>query len=80
MSKDGYLPDDVTEDMIPGNRPGDDHDEACPHHQDYDHAECCDGENVGAKHDCACADLAEEAEARAYDAAEQRAQERRDGI
>lgn len=34
MSRDGYLPDDVTESMIPGNRPGDEHDKACPQHED----------------------------------------------
>ena len=34
MSADGMLPDDVTEDMVPGNRPGDQHDKACKQHED----------------------------------------------
>jgi hypothetical protein len=34
MSRDGYLPDDVRECDVPGNRPGDDHDSRCPQHED----------------------------------------------
>ena len=50
MSKDGLLPDDVTESMIPGNRPGDNHSDECPMHEDADktYSEC------GGINECRC--------------------------
>ena len=36
MSRDGYLPDNVRECDVPGNRPQDNHDERCPCHDDSD--------------------------------------------
>ncbi len=90
MSRDGYLPDGVTEDMLPGNRPEDQHEPGCGQHEDADEVFECGGHNehicgliqraVGCKQvvpDCICADIRNDAEASKADAAETRAEERR---
>jgi hypothetical protein len=46
------MPDGVSESMIPGNRPGDDHNSDCPSHDDNrDTAPC----RCGLGKDCDCA-------------------------
>ncbi len=52
MSKDGFLPDDVSEDMIPGNRPGDNHHEYCPLHEDAPELCVCGCEMDGHEDPC----------------------------
>ncbi len=52
MSKDGRLPDNVTEDMIPGNRPCDNHHECCPLHDDAPELCVCGCEMDGHEDPC----------------------------
>lgn len=86
MSADGMLPDDVRECDVPGNRPGDEHNPACPCHEDVPRAFQCGGleehfcslverEINGCEYvepDCRCSDIAEEAEADRDEAAYRR--------
>lgn len=70
MSRDGYLPDNVRECDIPGNRACDEHHKACPCHDDAPELCVCGAEwethkredceglyKIDSSPDCICADL-----------------------